>query len=53
MHNEQEEDLNSHWDHHCFNINQLREDHNSLREDYQELEAEAVVLRIHLSHMQI
>ena len=52
MHDGQEEDLNSCLDRHCFNINQLREDHNSLREDYQELEAEAAALRIHLSHMQ-
>ena len=52
MHDGQEEDLNSHLDHHCFNINQLREDHNSLQEDYQELEAEAAALRIHLHDMQ-
>ena len=52
MHDGQEEDLNSHLDHHWFDINQLREDHNTLREAYQELEAEAAVLRIHLSHMQ-
>ena len=30
MHNGQEEDLNNHLDRHCFDINQLREDHNSL-----------------------
>ena len=53
MHDGQEEDLNSRLDRHWFNINQLREDHNSLREDYQELEAEAAVLRICLSHMQV
>ena len=41
MHNGQEEDLNNCLDHHCFDINQLQEDHNSLKEDYQELEAEA------------
>ena len=52
MHDGQEEDLNSGFDHHRFNINQLWEDHNTLREDYQELEAEAAALRIHLSHMQ-
>ena len=52
MHNGQEEDLNSCLDCHRFNINQLREDHNSFREDYQELEAEAAALRIRLSHMQ-
>ena len=52
MHDGQEEDLNSRLDGHRFNINQLREDHNSLREDYQELEAEAAALRIRLSHMQ-
>ena len=52
MHNGQEEDLNSRLDRHRFNINQLQEDHNTLREDYQELEAEAAVLRICLSHMQ-
>ena len=52
MHDGQEEDLNSRLDCHHFNINQLREDHNSLRKDYQELEAEAAVLRIRLSHMQ-
>ena len=52
MHDGQEEDLNSCLDHHHFNINQLREDHNSLREDYQELEAEAAALRIHLHNMQ-
>ena len=40
MHDGQEEDLNSHLDRHHFDINQLREDRNSLREDYQELEAE-------------
>ena len=52
MHDEQEEDLNSHLDHHRFDINQLQEDHNSLKEEYQELEAENAVLRIHLNHMQ-
>ena len=30
MHDGQEEDLNSCLDHHRFDINQLREDHNSL-----------------------
>ena len=52
MHDGQEENLNSRLDCHRFNINQLREDHNSLLEDYQELEAEAAALRIRLSHMQ-
>ena len=52
MHNVQEEDLNSHLDCHCFDINQLREDHNSLREDYQELEAETAALRIRFHDMQ-
>ena len=52
MHNGQEEDLNSRLDCHHFNINQLREDHNSLREDYQELEAKAAALRIRLHDMQ-
>ena len=52
MHDGQEEDLNSCLDCHCFDINQLREDHNTLREDYQELEAEAAALRICLSDMQ-
>ena len=52
MHDGQEEDLNSRLDHRWFNINQLREDHNSLREEYQELEAEAAALRIRLNHMQ-
>ena len=52
MHNGQEEDLNSHLDRQCFNINQLREDHNTLREDFQELEAEAAALRIRLHDMQ-
>ena len=52
MHDGQEEDLNGHLDRHRFNINQLREDHKSLREDYQELEAEAAALRIHLHNMQ-
>ena len=52
MHDGQEEDLNSCLDHHHFDINQQREDHNSLRENYQELEAEAAALRICLSHMQ-
>ena len=52
MHDGQEEDLNSRLDRHWFNINQLREDHNSLREEYQELEAEAAALRIRLNHMQ-
>ena len=52
MHDGQEEDLNSHLDCHHFDINQLREDHNSLQEDYQELEAEAAALRIHLHDMQ-
>ena len=52
MHDGQEEDLNSRLDRHRFNINQLREDHNSLKEDYQELEAETAALRIRLSHMQ-
>ena len=52
MHNGQEEDLNSRLDHHRFDINQLQEDHNSLREDYQELEAEAVALQICLHDMQ-
>ena len=40
-------------DRHCFDINQLQEDHNSLREDYQELEAEAAALRIRLSQCRI
>ena len=48
----QEEDLNSCLDCHHFDINQLREDHNSLQEDYQELEAKAAALRIHLHDMQ-
>ena len=52
MHDGQGEDLNSCLDHHRFDINQLRDHHNSLKEDYQELEAEAAVLRICLSHMQ-
>ena len=52
MHDGQQEDLNSCLDHHRFDINQLRDHHNSLKEDYQELEAEAAVLRICLSHMQ-
>ena len=52
MHDGQEEDLNSRLDRHWFNINQLREDHNSLKEEYQELEAEAATLRICLNHMQ-
>ena len=52
MHDGQEEDLNSRLDPHWFIINQLREDHNSLKKDYQELEAEAAALRIHLHHMQ-
>ena len=52
MHDGQEEDLNSRLDRHQFNINQLREDHNSLKEEYQELEAENAVLRIRLNHMQ-
>ena len=52
MHDGQEEDLNSCLDRHRFNINQLREDHNSLKEDYQELEAEAAAMRIRLNHMQ-
>ena len=52
MHDGQEEDLNKGLDHHRFNINQLREDHNTLKEDYQELEAEAATLRICLSHME-
>ena len=52
MHDGQEEDLNSRLDCHWFNINQLREDHNSLWEEYQELEAEAATLRIRLNHMQ-
>ena len=52
MHDGQEEDLNSHLDHHCFDINQLREDHNSLREEYQELEAENTALKICLLDMQ-
>ena len=52
MHDGQEEDLNSCLDRHRSDINQLWEDHNALGEDYQELEAEAAVLRIHLSHMQ-
>ena len=52
MHDGQEEDLNSRLDCHRFDINQLREDHNSFKEDYQELEAEAAALRIRLSHMQ-
>ena len=52
MHDGQEDDLNSRLDHHCFDINQLREDHNSHREDYQELEAEAAALRIRLNDMQ-
>ena len=52
MHDGQEEDLNNRLDHHHFDINQLREDHNSLKEDFQELEAEAAALRICLSHMQ-
>ena len=52
MHDGQEEDLNNRLDCHCFDINQLQEDHNTLREDYQELEAEAAALRIRLSDMQ-
>ena len=48
----QEEDLNSCLDCHWFDINQLQEDHNSLKEDYQELEAVNAVLRICLNHMQ-
>ena len=52
MHDGQEEDLNSRLDCHHFDINQLREDHNSLKEEYQELEAEAAALRIRISHMQ-
>ena len=52
MHDGQEEDLNSGLDRHRFNINQLREDHNSLREEYQELEAENAALRIRLLDMQ-
>ena len=52
MHDGQEEDLNSRLDHHRFYINQLQEDHNSLKEEYQELEAKAAALRIHLNHMQ-
>ena len=52
MHDGQEEDLNSHLDCHRFDINQLREDHNSLQEEYQELEAENAALRICLLDMQ-
>ena len=52
MHDGQEEDLNSRLDCHCFDINQLREDHNSLEEDYQKLEAKAAALRICLHDMQ-
>ena len=52
MHDGQEEDLNSRLDHHRFDINQLPEDHNSLKEEYQEFEAEAAALRICLNHMQ-
>ena len=52
MHDGQEEDLNNCLDRHHFNINQLREDHNTLQEDYQELEAKAAMLRICLSHME-
>ena len=52
MHDGQEEDLNSHLDCHRFDINQLREDHNSLKVDYQELEAKAAALRICLHDMQ-
>ena len=52
MHDGREEDLNSRLDCHHFDINQLREDHNSLREDCQELEAETAALRICLHDMQ-
>ena len=51
MYDGQEEDLNNCLDHHRFNINQLQEDHNSLKADYQQLEDEAAELRICLSHM--
>ena len=51
MHDGQEEHLNNRLDCHHFDINQLREDHNSLKADYQELEAKAAELRICLSHM--
>ena len=52
MHDGQEEDLNSCLDRHRFDINQLREDHNSFREEYQELEAENAALKIRLLDMQ-
>ena len=52
MHNGQEEDLNSRLDRHRFDINQLREDHNLLWEDYQELETKAAALKICLHDMQ-
>ena len=52
MHDGQEEDLNNCLDRHCFNINQLQEDHNTLKEYYQELEAKAATLRICLSYME-
>ena len=52
IHDGQEEDLNSRLDCHRFDINQLWEDHNTIKEDYQELEAKAAALRIRLSHMQ-
>ena len=52
MHDGQEEDLNSRLDCHRFDINQLREDHNSLRDEYQELEAENAALKIRLLDMQ-
>ena len=52
MHDGQEDDLNSRLDCHRFDINQLREDHNSLKDEYQELEAENAALRIRLNHMQ-
>ena len=43
MHDGQEEDLNGCLDCHRFNIDQLRKDHNSLREDYQELDVRNVI----------
>ena len=52
MHDGREEDLNNRLDHHHLNINQLWEDHNTLKEEYLELEAEAAMLRICLSHME-
>ena len=51
MHNSQEQNLNNCLDCHYLDINQLWEEHNTLQEGYQELEAGAAELRIHLSHM--